>query len=104
MSENSTLRWTDACDSASRLTSATIDSCDSSSATSTSSVQESRYWIFLLTGNVVFGLGTAAIGPFSISYIDDAANPHNTPVYLGVLFTIAIFGPAAGLKSCVFKE
>ena len=36
------------------------------------------------------------MGPFSISYIDDAANPLNTPVYLGVLFTIAIFGPAAG--------
>ena len=103
---NSSFEWTDSC----FLTnmSSSPDACqDSSSSSSSSSLsssagggaeEESASWLFLMGGHVVFGLGSAAIGPFSISYIDDAANPINAPVYLGVLFTIAVFGPAVGQK------
>ena len=80
-------------------------------------------WKVMMVGQFIYGIGQASIGPFGvsakemmetnrnesriylaipdsllfqISYISEAAYRHNTPLYLGALFMLAIMGPAIG--------
>uniref|UniRef100_A0A8C5ML84 Solute carrier organic anion transporter family member n=1 Tax=Leptobrachium leishanense TaxID=445787 RepID=A0A8C5ML84_9ANUR len=57
---------------------------------------KSYWWLFLLIGNILRGIGETPITPLGISYIDDFSQPENTPLYLACLHTVALFGPMTG--------
>ncbi|KAL4612697.1 solute carrier organic anion transporter family member 1C1-like, partial [Arapaima gigas] len=58
----------------------------------------SSMWIVVLLGNMLRGIGEAAIGPLGVSFIDDNARPENSAFYIGCLHTIAVIGPLFGFS------
>ncbi|NWI11189.1 SO1A2 protein, partial [Crypturellus soui] len=43
----------------------------------------SMLWIFVMTGNIIRGMGETPIMPLGISYLEDFAKAENSPFYLG---------------------
>ncbi|XP_044133972.1 solute carrier organic anion transporter family member 1C1-like [Bufo gargarizans] len=56
----------------------------------------SYFWVYVLVGNMLRGIGETPITPLGISYIDDFAEPKNTALYIACLHTVALFGPMTG--------
>ncbi|CAN2390421.1 bile acid transmembrane transporter activity [Pristimantis euphronides] len=56
----------------------------------------SYMWVYIMVGNLLRGIGETPITPLGIAYLDDFAEPENTPLYIACLQTVAMFGPMTG--------
>ncbi|KAM4820443.1 solute carrier organic anion transporter family member 1B3-like isoform 2-T4 [Thomomys bottae] len=66
---------------------------------------EGYYWLYVLLGNMLRGVGETPIMPLGISYMDDFSKGGNSSVYLGCLQAIAMIGPILGfIMSSVFSR
>ena len=56
----------------------------------------SRLWGLLFFARMLVGIGAAPIQPYGISYMDDHATRSMAPMYMGILLSVTMIGPAFG--------
>ncbi|XP_072372470.1 solute carrier organic anion transporter family member 3A1-like [Scyliorhinus torazame] len=53
-------------------------------------------YVLVIVAQVIIGAGATPIQPLGVSYIDDHVRKRDSSLYIGVLFTTMLFGPAFG--------
>ncbi|XP_070611080.1 solute carrier organic anion transporter family member 1C1-like [Erythrolamprus reginae] len=56
----------------------------------------SNFWVFVLAGNLLRGIGEAPVMPLGMSYVDDFAKEENSAFYLGIVRSVGMFGVTIG--------
>ncbi|XP_078488297.1 solute carrier organic anion transporter family member 1C1-like [Ciona intestinalis] len=69
----------------------TAEACEDNEQTA-----KSNLYILIIVGIVVCGIGGAPTQPLGLSYVDDHSAEHNSALYIGIITTIALVGPAFG--------
>ncbi|XP_062367019.1 solute carrier organic anion transporter family member 2B1 [Cinclus cinclus] len=63
------------------------------SCTPRASRENHEVLLVMFMAQALLGIGGVPIQPFGISYIDDFASERNSPLYLGILFSLTVIGP-----------
>ncbi|XP_064499957.1 solute carrier organic anion transporter family member 2B1 isoform X2 [Pseudopipra pipra] len=63
------------------------------SCTPRASRENHEVLLVMFIAQALLGIGGVPIQPFGISYIDDFASKRNSPLYLGILFSVTVIGP-----------
>ncbi|NWI55396.1 SO2B1 protein, partial [Calyptomena viridis] len=63
------------------------------SCTPRASRENHEVLLVMFVAQALLGIGGVPIQPFGISYIDDFASERNSPLYLGILFSVTVIGP-----------
>ena len=53
------------------------------------------YFLFIIA-MILLGLGASPLFTVGISYIDDIVHPNRAPIWIGIVFVLAVVGPAVG--------
>ncbi|KAF6273374.1 solute carrier organic anion transporter family member 3A1 [Rhinolophus ferrumequinum] len=53
-------------------------------------------YLLLIGAQVLLGIGATPVQPLGVSYIDDHVRRKDSSLYIGILFTMLVFGPACG--------
>ncbi|XP_067873743.1 solute carrier organic anion transporter family member 3A1 [Heterodontus francisci] len=53
-------------------------------------------YLLLIGAQVLLGIGATPVQPLGVSYIDDHVHRKDSSLYIGILFTTLVFGPACG--------
>ncbi|XP_058011882.1 solute carrier organic anion transporter family member 3A1 [Ahaetulla prasina] len=53
-------------------------------------------YLLLIGAQVLLGIGATPVQPLGVSYIDDHVKRKDSSLYIGILFTMLVFGPACG--------
>ncbi|XP_049579190.1 solute carrier organic anion transporter family member 3A1 isoform X1 [Syngnathus scovelli] len=53
-------------------------------------------YLLLIGAQVLLGIGTTPVQPLGVSYIDDHVKKKDSSLYIGILFSTLVFGPACG--------
>ncbi|XP_039249918.2 solute carrier organic anion transporter family member 2A1-like [Styela clava] len=61
-----------------------------------SSAPANNLYILIVVGMALSGIGAAPLQPLGMSYIDDHSTSKKSPVYIGIVLTVALIGPAFG--------
>ncbi|KAF5890484.1 solute carrier organic anion transporter family member 3A1, partial [Clarias magur] len=53
-------------------------------------------YLLLIGAQVLLGIGATPVQPLGVSYIDDHVRKKDSSLYIGILFSTLVFGPACG--------
>ncbi|RVE74893.1 hypothetical protein OJAV_G00026380 [Oryzias javanicus] len=53
-------------------------------------------YLLLIGAQVLIGIGATPVQPLGVSYIDDHVHKKDSSLYIGILFSTLVFGPACG--------
>ncbi|XP_029379552.1 solute carrier organic anion transporter family member 3A1 isoform X2 [Echeneis naucrates] len=56
----------------------------------------SMMYLLLIGAQVLLGIGATPVQPLGVSYIDDHVKKKDSSLYIGILFSTLVFGPACG--------
>ncbi|XP_037623391.1 solute carrier organic anion transporter family member 3A1 [Sebastes umbrosus] len=91
-----------------RVMSRTVEGRDICSNTSSADVQKGEdvlcdnrantnmMYLLLIGAQVLLGIGATPVQPLGVSYIDDHVKKKDSSLYIGILFSTLVFGPACG--------
>ncbi|XP_014663492.1 PREDICTED: solute carrier organic anion transporter family member 3A1-like [Priapulus caudatus] len=77
--------WRDTC-----VGVAAPDTCDDNRQTNKMAIG------IIIIGQLILGIGNSSIFSLGSSYVDDNVDPANAAFYLGITYTLRLFGPALG--------